>query len=62
LLTIEVSEAELEKRKQEWKPQSNHTARGYVNLFTQHVEQACFGADFDFLKGMSGSEVTKDSH
>ena len=62
LLTIEVSEAELEKRKQEWKPQPNYTARGYVSLFTQHVEQACFGADFDFLKGMSGSEVTKDSH
>jgi dihydroxy-acid dehydratase len=26
------------------------------------VEQAHLGADFDFLKGGSGSEVTKDSH
>jgi dihydroxy-acid dehydratase len=26
------------------------------------VEQAHLGADMDFLKGASGSEVSKDSH
>jgi dihydroxy-acid dehydratase len=33
-----------------------------VHLYQHHVEQAHLGADFDFLKGGSGSEVTKDSH
>jgi dihydroxy-acid dehydratase len=31
-------------------------------LYIQHVGQAHEGADFDFLKGGSGSEVTRDSH
>lgn len=62
LLHVEVSAEELDQRKREWKPQTAHTERGYVSLFTKHVEQAYLGADFDFLKGMSGSEVTRDSH
>ncbi|MBF9254944.1 dihydroxy-acid dehydratase [Pontibacter sp. 172403-2] len=62
LLAVEVPAEELEERKRNWKPQPEHTARGYVSLFTKHVEQANLGADFDFLKGMSGSEVTRDSH
>lgn len=36
--------------------------RGYARLYVQHVEQAHLGADFDFLKGSSGSEVLRDSH
>lgn len=62
LLRVEVPDDELERRKREWKPAPAHTDRGYVSLFTRHVEGADQGADFDFLKGMSGSEVTKDSH
>jgi L-arabonate dehydrase len=58
----EVSEAELAQRKlaQPFTPPS--MPRGYVGLFIDHVEQADQGADFDFLKGGSGSIVTRDSH
>ena len=36
--------------------------RGYVRLYQLHVEGAHLGADLDFLRGSSGSIVTKDSH
>lgn len=62
LLTVEVPEEELERRKREWKPLPKHTERGYVSLYTRHVEQADLGADLDFLRGNSGSKVTRDSH
>ena len=38
------------------------TERGYVSLYIKHVEQSHLGADLDFLKGASGSEVVRDSH
>ncbi len=58
----EVSEEELAKRKIEHPFMSPSMTRGYVGLFIDHVEQADQGADFDFLKGGSGSVVTRDSH
>ena len=61
-LVLEVSEEELTKRKQTWKPIHKKYDRGYVMLYQQHVEQASHGADMDFLKGGSGSEVSRDSH
>jgi L-arabonate dehydrase len=61
-LMIEVSEDELSVRKQNWKPIHKKYDRGYVMLYQQHVEQASQGADMDFLKGGSGSEVSRDSH
>lgn len=61
-LMLEVSEEELSKRKQTWKPIHKKYDRGYVMLYQQHVEQASHGADMDFLKGGSGSEVSRDSH
>lgn len=61
-LSLLVSDEELANRKKKWLPQQKHTERGYVSLYTKHVEQADLGADFDFLKGSSGSEVTRDSH
>lgn len=36
--------------------------RGYTSLYVQHVQQAHLGADFDFLKGGSGGNVSRDSH
>jgi len=35
---------------------------GYVRLYVEHVLQADRGADFDFLVGMRGSEVSGDNH
>ena len=58
----EVSEEELAARKVAHPFEKPKTIRGYVGLFIDHVEQADQGADFDFLKGGSGSIVTRDSH
>ena len=61
-LHLHVPDAELEHRKKSWQAPAPVAERGYVGLYIQHVEQAHLGADMDFLKGASGSEVSKDSH
>lgn len=61
-LQLLVSEEEIGKRKANWKPTYQLANRGYVQLYQKHVEQAHLGADMDFLKGGSGSKVTRDSH
>ena len=62
MLHLAVSDTELERRKLLWQAPVKVASRGYVHLYQQHVEQAHLGADLDFLKGNSGSEVTRDSH
>jgi len=61
-LQLEISEEELSLRKAAWKQTEKIHERGYVQLYQTHVEQAHLGADMDFLKGGSGSEVARDSH
>jgi L-arabonate dehydrase len=61
-LDLLVSDKELSERKKAWKRPEPISDRGYVGLYVKHVEQANLGADLDFLKGSSGSEVSKDSH
>jgi dihydroxy-acid dehydratase len=61
-LELLVSDEEIAKRKALWKPSHVEVNRGYVQVYQQHVEQAHLGADMDFLKGGSGSKVTRDSH
>lgn len=61
-LQLLVDEEELAKRRAAWKPSHPTASRGYVQLYQQHVQQAHLGADMDFLKGCSGSKVTRDSH
>ena len=61
-LILEVSEEELQRRKKNWKPIHKQYDRGYVSLYQQNVEQAHLGADMIYLKGGSGSEVSRDSH
>ncbi len=61
-LQLEVSEEELAVRRAVWKQTEKMHTRGYVHLYQTHVEQAHLGADMDFLKGGSGSEVVRDSH
>jgi L-arabonate dehydrase len=58
---LEVSEAELEKRRQEWQP-AEIPKRGWYRLYVEHVQQAHLGADLDFLVGGSGADVPRDSH
>ena len=62
VLHLEVSDEEIAERKSRLTPQPNLTNRGYTWLYQTHVEQAHLGADLDFLKGGSGSEVLRDSH
>jgi dihydroxy-acid dehydratase len=57
-----ISEQEMQKRKNNWKPERSPYDRGYVKLYIDHVNQAHEGADLDFLKGKSGSVVLRDSH
>jgi L-arabonate dehydrase len=61
-LNLEVSDEELAKRRSNWQPIDMGINRGYVNLYINHVEQAHLGADMDFLKGGSGSDVARESH
>jgi len=61
-LHLHLSDDEIESRKQVRVTETGIGNRGYVNLYRQHVEQAHLGADLDFLKGGSGSGVTRDSH
>lgn len=62
LLQLMVSETEIAKRKADWTASHPQATRGYVKLYQEHVEQAHLGADMDFLRGGSGSSVTRDSH
>jgi len=61
-LKLDVTAEILQKRRESWIPPSSDTSRGYVSMFIRHVEQADKGCDFDFLKGASGSVITRDSH
>ena len=48
-LELKVSDAELARRRAEWKQAPQPFKRGYGALFAQHVTQADKGCDFDFL-------------
>lgn len=61
-LNVELSDSELNARKAKWVKPETLVERGYTGLYINNVEQAHLGADFHFLKGGSGSEVSRDSH
>ncbi|WP_219226540.1 IlvD/Edd family dehydratase [Pedobacter antarcticus] len=61
-LDTNIEAAELERRKKEYIEPLPVVERGYVKLYTDHVQQAHLGADMDFLNGGSGSKVLRDSH
>lgn len=60
-LHLEVSDAELARRKALWVAPAP-PARGYASLYVKHVQQAHLGADLDFLVGGSGASVPRESH
>ena len=49
-LDLQVSEEELAKRREAWTQPKPHYPRGYGWMFTQHIQQADKGCDFDFLQ------------
>ena len=50
-LTLRVDEAELARRRAEWKPREVNYPRGFGRMYAKHVTQANRGCDFDFLEG-----------
>lgn len=61
-LQLLVSDEELAARRANWQAPPKAATRGYVSLYINHVGGADKGADLDFLRGSSGSTVTRDSH
>ncbi len=61
-LEMEVSEADLARRREGWTPPKPPLDRGYWKLYIDHVLGADTGADLDFLVGKSGTPVLRESH
>ena len=53
-LDLDVSAAELERRRQRWQPPPPRAGRGYVGIYLDHVLQADRGVDLDVLVGCTG--------
>ncbi len=60
-IRLEISDAEMAKRKAQWKPPARHYERGYGYAFSKHIQQANEGCDFDFLKTDFGAPVGEPS-
>jgi dihydroxy-acid dehydratase len=58
-IRMEVSDEELARRRAEWVPPPVRFERGYGWVFTQHIQQANEGCDFDFLKTDFGAPVAE---
>jgi dihydroxy-acid dehydratase len=48
-LRVEVTDAELSRRRAQWRAPAPRYRRGYGALYSEHVTQADQGCDFDFL-------------
>jgi len=48
-LRVEITDAELSRRRAQWRPPAPRYQRGYGALYSEHVTQADQGCDFDFL-------------
>ncbi|MFN4277367.1 MAG: L-arabinonate dehydratase [Ferrovibrio sp.] len=56
-INLDVPEAELAKRRAEWKQPEPRYERGYGWMFSKHIKQADQGCDFDFLETAFGAPV-----
>ena len=61
-LHLDVSDAELARRKADWRAPEPAMKGGYQSLYVSHVLQADQGADLDFLVGRRGAAVPRESH
>ena len=50
-LHLDVDDAELARRRAQWRKPAPHFARGFGALYQNHISQANDGCDFDFLEG-----------
>jgi dihydroxyacid dehydratase/phosphogluconate dehydratase len=58
-INLDVAEAELARRRAEWKQPEARYERGYGWMFTRHIKQANEGCDFDFLETGFGAPVSE---
>jgi dihydroxy-acid dehydratase len=56
-IRMEVSDEELARRRAAWKAPPPRYERGYGWMFSQHIQQANEGCDFDFLRTEFGAPV-----
>jgi dihydroxy-acid dehydratase len=56
-IRLEVSDAELAKRKAAWQQPAKRFERGYGWMFSRHIMQADQGCDFDYLETTFGAPV-----
>jgi len=56
-IRLEISDEELAARQAAWTPPERKYERGYGWMFSQHIEQANEGCDFDFLRTDFGGPV-----
>jgi dihydroxy-acid dehydratase len=61
-LHLDVSDAELARRRKKWGAPKLMADRGYVKIYVDHVNQADEGVDLDFLVGGSGTPLLRESH
>jgi dihydroxy-acid dehydratase len=54
-LQLGVDDAELARRRSQWRKPAAHFARGFGALYQNHVSQANDGCDFDFLEGTAAT-------
>jgi dihydroxy-acid dehydratase len=59
VLSVDISEAEMEARRTKWTAPAPRYERGYGYMFSKHIEQADKGCDFDFLKTDFGAPVSE---
>jgi dihydroxy-acid dehydratase len=56
-LNVRLSDTELAARREAWTAPEPRYERGYGKMYSQHVEQADKGCDFDFLRTDAGAPV-----
>jgi len=56
---LNVSDAELARRRAAWTPPPRHYERGYGWLYSRHILQANEGCDFDFLETGFGAPAAE---
>ena len=61
-LHLDVSNEELERRHASWQTPKPPMSGGYQKLYFNTVNQADEGCDLDFLVGMRGADIPRESH
>ncbi len=61
-LHLDVSNEELEHRRASWQTPKPPMSGGYQKLYFNTVNQADEGCDLDFLVGMRGADIPRESH